>query len=245
MDDHRSIPYFESNLAALSTIGLWLTGVGVYAILITRFSALHTIPVVASVACAVANGLSYHAFWTSSFGVNKAVASGFADVFWPTQEISLSFYSYQILSCTLTGRDRSAYRCGFWVCLLALVAVRVAILVLRTVEILHEPDFKSLIGFLHVGYFALLAVLETCSSWLLIRFFLNAHGMAPAGSRTLYLFKFLLRSTELRVSALSVIGITRATAYPFQIAEHLVVNIPNQIDRFAYTLECLFPVILM
>lgn len=83
MDDYRSIPYFESSLAVLSTIGLCLTGVGVYIILVTRFSALHAIPVVASVACAVANGLSYHAFSTTTFGVRKVVASGFADILWP------------------------------------------------------------------------------------------------------------------------------------------------------------------
>lgn len=162
------------------------------------------------------------------------------------QEVALSFYSYQILLHTLPNRSRLPYLIVFWPCIAIAIILRVAILVLRAYETLHESSaFKSSISFLHIGYFTIMAVVETYSSFFLLRFFLKAYRTVPISSRTRYLLRYLLRSTELRVASLALIGITRAAAYPFQVTEQHAVNIPNQIDRLVYTVECLFPIILM
>ncbi|KAL2827275.1 hypothetical protein BJY01DRAFT_262080 [Aspergillus pseudoustus] len=220
-------PYFETSVAALSTIGFCIIGFSVWAILITRFTALHAIPLIASVACAVANGLCYYAFYTPRPKVQKSVASAFADICWPMQELALSFYSYQILCYILPRRS-------------------LTILVLQSVEILRESSmYKSPISLLYIGYFIVVAIVETLSAVFLIRFLLDAYRTAPVMLRTRHLFLFLLRSTELRVSSLALIGITRAATYPFQITEQHAVNIPNQIDRLVYIIKCLFPVVLI
>jgi hypothetical protein len=74
--------YFELSWSILSTIGLFLTIIGVWAILITRVSPLHLVPIVVSVACAVANGLCYYAFYAEHSIRQRVVASVFADIFW-------------------------------------------------------------------------------------------------------------------------------------------------------------------
>jgi hypothetical protein len=74
--------YYELSWSILSTIGLFLTIVGVWAILITRVSPLHLVPIVVSIACAVANGLCYYAFYAEHPTQQQVVASVFADIFW-------------------------------------------------------------------------------------------------------------------------------------------------------------------
>lgn len=74
--------YFELSWSILSTIGLFLTVIGVWAILITRVSPLHLVPIIVSIACAIANGLCYYAFYADYPIRQQAVASVFADIFW-------------------------------------------------------------------------------------------------------------------------------------------------------------------
>ncbi|KAF9883752.1 hypothetical protein FE257_003006 [Aspergillus nanangensis] len=77
----ESIPFFELSLSILSSIGLCLTGVSIWAIFITRFTPLHAVPLFVSAACAVANGLHYYAFYTPSPEKQEAAAGVFADIF--------------------------------------------------------------------------------------------------------------------------------------------------------------------
>jgi hypothetical protein len=74
--------YFELSWSILSTIGLFLTVVGFWAILITRVSPLHLVPIIVSIACAIANGLCYYAFYADYPMRQRVVASVFADIFW-------------------------------------------------------------------------------------------------------------------------------------------------------------------
>lgn len=74
--------YFELSWSILSSIGLFVTFVGVWTLFISRPSPLTYIPIVVSVSCAIANGACYFAFYTNRAIPNRAAASGFADFFW-------------------------------------------------------------------------------------------------------------------------------------------------------------------
>lgn len=265
--DEDGLPFFESSLAVFSSIGLCLTGVGIWAMFITRLSPLHAVPMVTSTACAVANGLSYYAVYTPASPPQQAVASVFADLCWlvcrppaalsdpanvrvEIQEAGLSLYNYLILVHALQGRTRSIYRCIFWILIVAIAVVRISILVLRALEALAAPtsgpaSLKTPIDFLHIGYFTSIAVVDTYSSMFLIRFLLEAYWSAPAPSPTRSVYIVLLWSAEMRLSSLCFISITRAATYPFHVVAYHAVSVPNQIERFAYTLDCLFPMIFM
>ena len=79
-----SIPlvYFESSWAILSSIGIVSFLYGIAVVGITSLSPLTIVPIVVSIALALANGLCYYAFYTSYPPYNLAIASAFADVFW-------------------------------------------------------------------------------------------------------------------------------------------------------------------
>ena len=74
--------YFELSWSILSTIGLFLTVAGIWATVITRLSPLHLVPIIVSVACTIANGLCYFAFYTRKPVQQRVAASVFADTFW-------------------------------------------------------------------------------------------------------------------------------------------------------------------
>lgn len=59
------------------------------------------------------------------------------------------------------------------------------------------------------------------------------------------LFRQLSRSTELRLAALALIGITRAVTYSFQTQAQSATSTASQVDRFAYTCECYYPVVML
>ncbi|KAL4781728.1 hypothetical protein BJX76DRAFT_359585 [Aspergillus varians] len=244
--------YFELSWSILSSIGLFVTFVGVWALFISRPSPLTYIPIIVSVSCAVANGACYFAFYMDHAIPNRAVASAFADFFWLIQEAGLSFYSYQILIHTLRDTARTIFLCVFWLLLLVISALRITILVYRVVDIAKGADnsratgpYQHQIGHLHVGYFTTIALVETWSSFFLIRLLHNAYRVSPKISSTRFLFRYLLRTTEIRVASLCFIGITRAVTYSSQVTSQYATTIAGQIDRFAYTMECLFPLVML
>jgi hypothetical protein len=55
----------------------------------------------------------------------------------------------------------------------------------------------------------------------------------------------LMRSTEIRLATLAVIGFSRAITYSFQTTAQSATTTASQLDRFVYTLECMFPVMLL
>ncbi|KAI8401342.1 hypothetical protein FOFC_18211 [Fusarium oxysporum] len=46
-----------------------------------------------------------------------------------------------------------------------------------------------------------------------------------------------MRSTEVRLALLAVIGVMRAITYSFQTTAHSATNVASQLDRFAYTMN--------
>ncbi|KAE8377731.1 hypothetical protein BDV26DRAFT_304816 [Aspergillus bertholletiae] len=258
MDTHTSTStspeiasYYELSWSILSSIGLFTTLLSIWTMLITRPSPLSFIPVIVSAAGAVANGLCYFSFYTSYPTGNRAAASAIADIFWLVQEAGLSFYSYQILLHTLRDWTRSFFLALFWFMMVAIGAIRIAILVSRVLEITQEGvsshsagPLQYRIDCLHVGYFATIALVETCSSFFLIRLLHKAYSVSPKLSSTRLVFRHLLRTTEMRVASLCFIGITRAVTYSLQVTSQTATTVAGQFDRFAYTMECLFPLVM-
>ncbi|KAL2836198.1 hypothetical protein BJY01DRAFT_238351 [Aspergillus pseudoustus] len=244
--------YFELSWSILSSIGLFITFVGVWAIFISRPSPLAYIPIIVSISCAIANGACYFAFYTDHATPNRAAASAIADIFWLIQEAGLSFYSYQILIHTLRDTSRRIFLGVFWFLMVTLLSLRTAILVSRVLDInsgsstlSSSGPYQHQIGHLHVGYFTTIALVETWSSFFLIRLLHNAYRVSPKLSSTRHVFRFLLRTTEIRVASLCFIGITRAVTYSWQVTSQSATTVAGQIDRFAYTMECLFPLVML
>jgi hypothetical protein len=130
--------------------------------------------------------------------------------------------------------------------MLVILAIRMVILVSRAMDNMNGTiDLQYRIDYLHVGYFVSIAIVEMLSSFYLLRKF-NA---AKATSAVIYsengLFQHLMRSTEIRLATLSLVGITRAITYSFQTAAQSATSVASQVDRFAYTLECVFPILMM
>lgn len=74
--------YFELSWAVLSTIGIANFFFSIVVAAICGFPPISLVPLVVSVAGAVANGLCYYAFYTDYPIANQAVASAFADFLW-------------------------------------------------------------------------------------------------------------------------------------------------------------------
>ncbi|KAB8244376.1 hypothetical protein BDV35DRAFT_382300 [Aspergillus flavus] len=259
MDTHPSsgtsaeaASYYELSWSILSSIGLFTTLLSIWAMLITRPSPLSFIPIIVSAAGAVANGLCYFSFYTSYPTGDRAAASAIADILWLVQEAGLSFYSYQILLHTLRDSTRIIFLSLFWFFMVAIGAIRMTILASRVLEITQEGvsshstgPLQHRIDYLHVGYFASIALVETCSSFFLIRLLHKAYRASPKLSCTRLVFRHMLRTTEMRVASLCVIGITRAVTYSLQVTSQTATTVAGQFDRFAYTMECLFPLVMV
>ena len=238
-------PYYEISWSILSTIGMANTIFGLVIIGITSLTPVVVVPIVSSVACAVANGLCYYAFYTHRPTKNRAVASAFADFFWLVQEAGLSFYSYAILRRVLHHNRRTFFITVFWIFIATMVALRVTVMVLRVQSILEiDVNFQSAVTDLHIAYFVILAALECLSAFFLLRKFTTAKSTSIKAALRTGLFQYLLQSTEVRVALLALTGITRAVTYSFQGTAQSATTIPGQVDRFAYTFECLFPVMM-
>jgi hypothetical protein len=78
--------YFEGSWAILSTIGLANFLYGLAIVSITRLSVIVAVPLVVSIATAIANGLCYYAFYEDYPRSQQAIASAFADLFWLVSE---------------------------------------------------------------------------------------------------------------------------------------------------------------
>jgi hypothetical protein len=97
------------------------------------------------------------------------------------------------------------------------------------------------INSLHIGYFISIALVECLSAFFLLHKFNWAHRFALDAS----LFSYLMRSTEIRLALLALVGVTRAVTYSFQTTAQSATTVASQLDRFAYTLECMFPVMML
>ena len=108
-----------------------------------------------------------------------------------------------------------------------------------------EDSLQQLINYLHITYFVLIAVIECFSSFFLLSTFETAKRMSHKAALGTGLFRHLMRSTEVRLALLAVLGTMRAITYSFQVNAQSASDVAGQLDRFAYTMECLFPVIML
>jgi hypothetical protein len=130
----------------------------------------------------------------------------------------------------------------------AIGVLRLSILGLRLRYILsgsNESDLQRLIDHLHVGYFSCIAAVEVVSSLFLLKTFNSARKISMRAAIEGGLFSYLMRSTEIRLAGLALIGLTRAVTYSFQNTAQSAEGVAGQLDRFAYTLECLFPIVML
>lgn len=74
--------YFEGSWSILSTIGLVNTLFGLLVVGITGFSPIALVPLIVSVATAIANGLCYYALYEYHSRNATLVGAVFADFFW-------------------------------------------------------------------------------------------------------------------------------------------------------------------
>lgn len=166
------------------------------------------------------------------------------------QEVGLSFYSYFILTNLLKHNARRIFLALFWTLVAAVVAVRIVITTARAMWFLTEDNhLNTIVMKVHHAYFLLIFSLEALSAFFLLRSFTSARrasSQVPDRAFTLRLLvQQLILSTELRLTTLCLIGISRAILYIFRETPQSATNIATQIDRFVYTVECLFPVVMM
>ncbi|KAM5380813.1 hypothetical protein ACJZ2D_003337 [Fusarium nematophilum] len=239
--------YYELSWAILSTIGIANVIFGVLVATITTLSQVALVPIISSAAGAVANGLCYYAFYDMTNPITgQAVASIFADIMWLIQEAGLSFYSYIILSRVLRNKQWLLFASLFWFIIIIITVLRVAIAAVRAKRILNQTtDNQDLINHLHIGYFVSIASLECIGAFFLLRVFGSAKSTSLKAAIKAGLFRYLMRSTEVRLALLAVIGVLRAITYSFQTASQSATNVATQVDRFAYTMECMFPVMMI
>lgn len=134
----------------------------------------------------------------------------------------------------------------FWTMIVGIVGIRVAIAVTRIRLILSgTEDLQGLVNHLHIGYFVLIALLECLSAYFLLTIFAGARRTSFQAAIKTNLFQYLMRSTEIRLALLAVLGTMRAVTYSFQASAQSATNIASQLDRFAYTLECMFPIMML
>ncbi|KAJ0147233.1 hypothetical protein CTA2_821 [Colletotrichum tanaceti] len=239
--------YFELSWSVLSTIGITNVMFGLLIIGITGVSQIIVVPIVSSAAGAIANGLCYYAYYHESYSLQqKAAASAFGDAFWLIQEVALSFYSYALLRRILKDTRWLVFNTLFWSMVLAIVSIRIAIAVSRVRYIRRgSTTMQNTVNDLHIGYFVLIASLECLSAYFLLNTFAEVMSTSVRAALKAKFFKYLMRSTEVRLAMLALLGIMRAVTYSFQITAQSATNLASQIDRFAYTLECLFPVVML
>ncbi|KAI3576576.1 hypothetical protein IWW34DRAFT_822208 [Fusarium oxysporum f. sp. albedinis] len=237
--------YYESSWSILSTIGLVNFFFAWIVIGITRLSWLSAIPAIVSAAGAVANGLCYYAWYMNSGKPRTASAYAVADILWMIQEAGLSFYSYIILKQILRNKMRFVFFILFWFFMLCICMARTLLLIYRIKSIFEgEEAFTNVVNGAHVGYFISLACVECLSAFFLLQVFIKAKKTSEQVSLRSDFTKYLIRSTELRLAFLALIGVSRAITFLFQPPISGATSVSSQIDVFLYTLECLFPVIL-
>lgn len=123
---------------------------------------------------------------------------------------------------------------------------RSLIAVSRVQDILESSSSRvDFIDHMHIGYFTTIAIVEVVSAYFLLRIFFTAKAGSVQVQSKLGLFHYLTRSTEIRLAALTLIGISRAITYSFQTTAQSATSVTGQLDRFVTTLECLFPIVML
>lgn len=75
-------PYFEHSWSILSSIGIFAAMMSGFVIALMSLTLLTIVPLIVSIACSVANGLCYYAFYTTHKTEGRMAASIIADLMW-------------------------------------------------------------------------------------------------------------------------------------------------------------------
>ncbi|KAG8628672.1 hypothetical protein KVT40_002537 [Elsinoe batatas] len=238
--------YFETAWSILSSIGICEVFFGGLVISLANLSWLSILPVIIGASGAIANGLCYQAFYADYPLQARLIGSGVSDIMWLVQEAGLSFYSYQILLKILRNKGKIIFLVLFWALMIPIIAFRFCILAYRQHDLrAGSNENQQMINNFHMGYFSCIAMCEVVSSAFLLRQFFRAHNNAKTLFSTSAITGQLIRSTETRVGALALIGITRAVTYSFQQNAQSANSVASQVDRFVYTLETMFPFVMI
>lgn len=135
--------------------------------------------------------------------------------------------------------------------MIIVVTLRFAALVIEPVYTLQHKIsldvYQSSTRNLGVTCFVAIALIELTSAVFLLRNFragLKASTTSPP--RGGQLFRYLMRSTEIRVTSLALIGITRAATYSFHaIGSGATEGVANQLDRLMVIMQALFPIVML
>jgi hypothetical protein len=144
------------------------------------------------------------------------------------------------------GRDRKVYLTIFWALLVVTAVVRIAIIVFQATDIYNSSSqHLSIVNHLHIGYFVPIALNECLNAFFLLREF--RAGLQSSMSFLLksgMLYRYLIRSTEIRVSMLACIGISRAVTFSFYTLLYPA-GPAGELDLYVYSLGSFFPVLLL
>ncbi|KAK2470274.1 hypothetical protein H9L39_17891 [Fusarium oxysporum f. sp. albedinis] len=245
--------YFDTANSIHSTVGLYNVLIGFMVAGATGgFSLLLLVPIVSSAAGALA-GLSYYAWGPNHPAsnhpvVNRAVAAGITQVAWMIQEGALPLYGCMILVPILHNGERLVFLILFWVLMLVFVTLRLVFMVLAVLLMLGKiprVQIQATLNNIQITCFVAIALAESTTAVFLLKVFrlaLRSSMTSPLSSGKLY--RFLIRSTQIRIAMLALIGIGRAVTYPLRIKESKNKGVVTQLDTFLYTLEVLFPIVM-
>ncbi|KAK8912050.1 hypothetical protein VCV18_013030 [Metarhizium anisopliae] len=236
--------YFDLSWAILSTVGLANFLLGFMVLGITGASRSVAVPMIVSAAGALGNGLCVVAFYSQYPLPGRLVAIVLSDTSWLVEEAGLSCYGYIIVTGMLSHGHRVTFKAFFWASILVITAIRFVILAYHILSLLESPggNLPHIVTHLHIGYFSGLVLVESVTSTLLLKRFNSARKMSEDAALPCSLFRYLMRSTEIRVAILTLISICRTITHVFLISAQSSASVASQIDRFAATLEILFPV---
>ncbi|KAF4426694.1 hsp90 co-chaperone cdc37 protein [Fusarium austroafricanum] len=252
MATNEQPPFMETNLGVVSVIGLNNICVGlIVAGIVGKVSFVLLVPIITSVGCTLGSGLCYYAWGSDYPVVNRAVAAVFSGVAWMIQEAGLPFYGYGILVPILCGIERIIFLTIFWGLMVVILFCRLAVVTLDTRYILrNDPSpvtlalHSTLTNRLHFAYFPPIAMAEILSAvFLLMKFRRTLRASKSGGLGGGKLYRYLMRSTEIRVASLAIIGITRSITFSFRLTVGPYRAV-TQIDFFMYILESLYPIIM-
>lgn len=150
-----------------------------------------------------------------------------------------------ILARVLPRQDKRIFVPLFWLIVAAIVGCRCAIAAERIQALITgDNSIQAVINHLHTAYFTCIAVLECVSAVFLLRKFGSAKKASQNASIRTGLLRHFMRGTEIRLASLALIGVSRAITYFFQTSLQAASSTASQLDRFIYTLECVFPMML-
>ena len=116
--------------------------------------------------------------------------------------------------------------------MLAIAIVRIAIAITRTHFIIGgDSGLQSTINHLHTAYFPLIALVECVSAYFLLSTFAKTNTNSLERAIRTGLFRYLMRSTEVRLTFLAIIGTIRAITYSFQSTAQSATNMAGQMDQ--------------